>query len=119
MKITCKDWLILVPLQDKIDSIHESVIRGNMREVRGHLDKRGWANARDHYGHSPLHKSVMANQEDIMKFILRLYPDHIEDRDNVSMNYTMLQKLSKCEVKAQSSGIYLPLNFAWSQFQQS
>ena len=84
MKITCKDWLILVPLQDKIDSIHESVIRGNMREVRGHLDKRGWANARDHYGHSPLHKSVMANQEDIMKFILRLYPDHIEDRDNVS-----------------------------------
>ena len=74
----------MVPLQDKIDSIHESVIRGNMREVRGHLDKRGWANARDHYGHSPLHKSVMANQEDIMKFILRLYPDHIEDRDNVS-----------------------------------
>ena len=91
MKITCKDWLILVPLQDKIDSIHESVIRGNMREVRGHLDKRGWANARDHYGHSPLHKSVMANQEDIMKFILRLYPDHIEDRDNVSMTYSVTQ----------------------------
>ena len=28
----------------------------------GQLDKKGWANARDHYGHSPLHKSVMANQ---------------------------------------------------------
>ena len=70
--------------QEKIDSIHEAVIRGNIRETRGHLDKRGWANARDHYGHSPLHKSVMANQEEIMKFIIRLYPDHVEDRDNVS-----------------------------------
>ena len=98
MKITCKDWLILVPLQDKIDSIHESVIRGNMREVRGHLDKRGWANARDHYGHSPLHKSVMANQEDIMKFILRLYPDHIEDRDNVSMNTQCRNVKIFCEI---------------------
>ena len=26
----------------------------------------------------------MANQEEIMKFIIRLYPDHVEDRDNVS-----------------------------------
>ena len=88
----------MVPLQDKIDSIHESVIRGNMREVRGHLDKRGWANARDHYGHSPLHKSVMANQEDIMKFILRLYPDHIEDRDNVSMNTQCRNVKIFCEI---------------------
>ena len=69
--------------QEKIDSIHESVIRGNIREVRGHLDKRGWANARDHYGHSPLHKSVMANQQQIMEFVIKLYPDHLEDRDNV------------------------------------
>ena len=70
-------------IQEKIDSIHESVIRGNIREVRGHLDKRGWANARDHYGHSPLHKSVMANQQQIMEFVIKLYPDHLEDRDNV------------------------------------
>lgn len=32
------------------------------------LDKKGWANARDHYGHSPLHKSVMANQV-IVQFV--------------------------------------------------
>ena len=48
------------------------------------LDKKGWANARDHYGHSALHKSVMANQGDIMKFLLHHHPEHIEDRDNVS-----------------------------------
>jgi len=47
------------------------------------LDKKGWANARDHYGHSALHKSVMANQGDIMKFLLNHHPEHIEDRDNV------------------------------------
>ena len=47
------------------------------------MDKKGWANARDHYGHSPLHKSIMANQEEIMRFILGTYPDHVEDRDNV------------------------------------
>ena len=48
------------------------------------MDKKGWANARDHYGHSALHKSVMANQGDIMKFLLHHHPEHIEDRDNVS-----------------------------------
>ena len=29
---------------------------------------------------------------------------------------TMLQKLSKCELKVHNSRIYLPLNFAWNQF---
>lgn len=72
-------------LQEKIDTIHEQVIRGDTRSVRQLLDKKGWANARDHYGHSPLHKSVMANQEEIMRFILESYPDHVEDRDNVKL----------------------------------
>ena len=72
-------------LQEKIDSIHEQVIRGDMRAVQSLLDKKGWANARDHYGHSPLHKTVMANQEEIMKFLLHQHPEHIEDRDNVSL----------------------------------
>ncbi len=72
------------PLQDKIDAIHEQVIRGDLHAVRRMLDKRGWASARDHYGHTPLHKSVMANQEDVMKFIVEAYPDLREERDNVS-----------------------------------
>ncbi len=38
------------------------MIRGDLHAVRRMLDKRGWASARDHYGHTPLHKSVMANQ---------------------------------------------------------
>ena len=83
-KNTSKTHYVLHKSQEKIDTIHEQVIRGEMRLVRGLLDKKGWANARDHYGHSPLHKTVMANQEDIMRFILERYPDHVEDRDNVS-----------------------------------
>ena len=71
-------------LQEKIDLIHEQVIRGDKNQVYKLLDKKGWANARDHYGHSALHKSVMANQGDIMKFLLHHHPEHIEDRDNVS-----------------------------------
>ena len=59
------------------------MIRGDVRSVAGLLDKKGWANARDHYGHSPLHKSVMANQEEILQWLIDNYPDHIEDRDNV------------------------------------
>ena len=60
------------------------------------MDKKGWANARDHYGHSALHKSVMANQGDIMKFLLHHHPEHIEDRDNVSNeeNDTYLTNMS-------------------------
>ena len=49
------------------------------------LEKKGWANARDHYGHSPLHKSVMANQEEIMRYVLDNFGELMEVRDNVSL----------------------------------
>ncbi len=49
------------------------------------LDKKAWAGARDHYGHTPLHKAVMANQADIVRFILDAYPELKEERDNVSV----------------------------------
>ena len=59
------------------------MIRGDIRSVSGLLEKKGWANARDHYGHSPLQKCVMANQEDILKFLLAHHPEHVADKDNV------------------------------------
>ena len=40
--------------------------------------------ARDHYGHTPLHKAVMANQESIVKYLVDYFPELIESRDNVS-----------------------------------
>ena len=49
------------------------------------LEKKGWANPRDHYGHSPLHKSVMANQEEIMRYVLDNFGELMEVRDNVSL----------------------------------
>ena len=54
-----------------------------MRSIQNLLDKKGWANARDHYGHSPMHKCVMANQEEVLRFLLQHHPEHVEDRDNV------------------------------------
>ena len=62
------------------------MIRGDLRGVRRMVDKRGWAAARDHYGHTPLHKAVMANQEQVMGFIAEAYPELVEERDNVSAN---------------------------------
>ena len=73
------------PFQEKIDTIHEQVIRGDLTSVRRMLEKKGWANARDHYGHSPLHKSVMANQEEIMRYVLDNFGELMEVRDNVSL----------------------------------
>ena len=81
---TSKTSMMLSPFQEKIDAIHEQVIRGDLVSVRKMLDKKGWACARDHYGHSPLHKAVMANQEDIVRFVLDAYPELREERDNVS-----------------------------------
>ncbi len=108
-----KYFIIDFTPQEKIDTIHEQVIRGELRYiisqtffsgninshlgfrlVRGLLDKKGWANARDHYGHSPLHKTVMANQEEIMRFILERYPDHVEDRDNVSSTMMFMNTMN-------------------------
>ncbi len=45
-------------------------------------DKRGWANARDHYGHSPMHKAVMANQEEVMRWLIDSFGELVEERDN-------------------------------------
>ena len=73
--------------QEKIDAIHEHVIRGDLRGVRRMVDKRGWAAARDHYGHTPLHKAVMANQEQVMAFIAESYPELAEERDNVREDF--------------------------------
>ena len=39
--------------------------------------------ARDHYGHTPLHKAVMANQESIVKYLVDYFPELIESKDNV------------------------------------
>ena len=52
--------------------------------------------ARDHFGHSPLHKSVMANQEDVLRFLVEKFPATIEDRDNVSENKYCLSKNNYC-----------------------
>jgi ankyrin repeat protein len=73
------------------------VIRGDLKTVRRMLDKRGWGVARDHYGHTPLHKAVMANQEAIMRFLIEEMPALVESRDNVSAATVVLQGLPEIE----------------------
>ncbi|XP_071748221.1 uncharacterized protein [Lepeophtheirus salmonis] len=70
--------------QEKIDTIHEQVIRGNISCLENIFINDGisWINARDHYGHTPTHKAVMANQGDVLNYIINKYPYQIEERDN-------------------------------------
>ena len=42
-----------------------------------------------------------------------------QNRETKCFSYTMLQKLSKCEVKVHNTRIYLQLNFAWNHFWQN
>ena len=50
------------------------------------LKRSTFFQARDHYGHTPLHKAVMANQESIVKHLVDYFPELIESRDNVRSN---------------------------------
>ena len=56
------------------------------------LEKKGWSNARDHYGHSPLHKAVMANQEEVAKYLLENFRELLEVKDNVSLRIFVLTR---------------------------
>ncbi|XP_023341613.1 ankyrin repeat-containing protein BDA1, partial [Eurytemora carolleeae] len=68
--------------QEKIDLIHDLTIRGELGRLKVMLDRKIWITARDHFGHSPMHKAVMANQEAILRFLIQEFPESISFKDN-------------------------------------
>jgi hypothetical protein len=49
--------------------IHDLTIRGELGRLKVMLDRKIWVTARDHFGHTLIHKAIMANQEAVLRYI--------------------------------------------------
>ena len=82
-----QDFLDLVPTyMNKISTVHETVIRGNLSEVKQVLTRKRFALSRDHVGASPLHLAVLHTHLDVMLYIISQFPETINGPDNVCDN---------------------------------
>ena len=80
-----QDFLELVPTyMSKIRSVHDTVVRGNLNEVKQVLTRKRFALSRDHTGASPLHLAVLHGHLDVMLYIISQFPETINGPDNVS-----------------------------------
>jgi hypothetical protein len=68
----------------KVDLIHESVVRGSLRETQALIDKRKLAGARDAVGRGIAHKAVLYGHRSLLEWMSRKYPETIHLKDNVS-----------------------------------
>jgi hypothetical protein len=81
-----QDFLELVPTyMAKIRTVHETVIRGNLNEVKHVLTRKRFALSRDHFGASPLHLAVLHGHLEVMLYIITQFPETIDGPDNVSL----------------------------------
>ncbi|CAG2100231.1 unnamed protein product [Medioppia subpectinata] len=78
-----QDFLDLVPTyMTKIRAVHDTVIRGNLNEVKHVLTRKRFALSRDHLGASPLHLAVLHGHWDVMVYIITQFPETINGPDN-------------------------------------
>ena len=78
-----QEFLDLVPAYLlKIKTIHDTVVRGNLNEVRQILTRKRFALSRDHVGASPLHLAVLHGHIDLLIYIITEFPETIDGPDN-------------------------------------
>ncbi|XP_074595598.1 uncharacterized protein LOC141850780 [Brevipalpus obovatus] len=78
-----QDFLNLVPVyMSKIGKVHETVVKGNLNEVRQVLTRKRFALSRDHVGASPLHLAVLHEHPDILAYIISKFPETLDGPDN-------------------------------------
>ncbi|CAG2175048.1 unnamed protein product, partial [Oppiella nova] len=78
-----QDFLDLVPTyMNKIRTVHDTVIRGNVAEAKQVLTRKRFALSRDHLGASPLHLAVLHAHWDVMAYIITQFPETINGPDN-------------------------------------
>ncbi|CAN7997155.1 unnamed protein product [Ixodes pacificus] len=68
--------------QERIRSVHEAVVRGNLAEVRQVLTRKRFALSRDHLGASPLHLAVLHGHTDVLNYIVDKFPETLDGPDN-------------------------------------
>lgn len=69
--------------QERIRTVHETVVRGNLSEVRQVLTRKRFALSRDRLGASPLHLAVLHGHTDILHYIVDRFPETLDGPDNV------------------------------------
>ncbi|CAN7996834.1 unnamed protein product [Ixodes hexagonus] len=78
-----QEFLSLVPAyMERIRSVHEAVVRGNLPEVRQVLTRKRFALSRDHLGASPLHLAVLHGHTDVLNYIVEKFPETLDGPDN-------------------------------------
>ncbi|TKR64477.1 hypothetical protein L596_025002 [Steinernema carpocapsae] len=68
--------------QAKIDAIHKAVEEGDVRRVKSLIDRPQLASARDRYGMTPLHKSLLHGQTNTVRYLLTKYPSCVNSTDH-------------------------------------
>lgn len=78
-----QEFLGLVPAyMERIRTVHEAVVSGNMVQVRQVLTRKRFALSRDHLGASPLHLAVLHGHTDVLNYIVERFPETLDGPDN-------------------------------------
>ncbi|KPM09878.1 ankyrin repeat domain containing protein 30 [Sarcoptes scabiei] len=78
-----QEFLKLIPAYiEKIEKIHETVVQGNVDEVKKILTRKRFALSRNQYGDSPLHLAVLHGHTDVVIYIITQFPETIDGPDN-------------------------------------
>ncbi|XP_077554664.1 uncharacterized protein LOC144169409 [Haemaphysalis longicornis] len=78
-----QEFLGLVPAyMERIRTVHEAVVSGNMAQVRQVLTRKRFALSRDHLGASPLHLAVLHGHTDVLNYIVERFPETLDGPDN-------------------------------------
>ncbi|XP_065281438.1 serine/threonine-protein phosphatase 6 regulatory ankyrin repeat subunit C-like isoform X2 [Dermacentor albipictus] len=78
-----QEFLGLVPAyMDRIRTVHEAVVSGNMAQVRQVLTRKRFALSRDRLGASPLHLAVLHGHTDVLNYIVERFPETLDGPDN-------------------------------------
>ncbi|XP_071517410.1 uncharacterized protein [Panulirus ornatus] len=91
-----RNFLKTVPsYMSKIDLVHDSVEKGNLRDLKALLDRRKLARSKDAQGVGLLHKAVVHGHRDIVDYLITDYPETLEVTDNderVPLHYCAASK---------------------------
>ena len=70
--------------QDRVQALHAVVEKGDLRVAKETLDRRQLTTARDVSGLPLLHKAVIYEHTDIMRYMLQHFPECLDLTDHVS-----------------------------------
>ncbi|KAK8788073.1 hypothetical protein V5799_022146, partial [Amblyomma americanum] len=78
-----QEFLGLVPAyMERIRTVHEAVVSGNLAQVRQVLTRKRFALSRDRFGASPLHLAVLHGHTDVLNYIVERFPETLDGPDN-------------------------------------